>query len=38
VDNLITDDPALAVEVVRWFEELSDEELVLLRFQYWLRS
>jgi glycerophosphoryl diester phosphodiesterase len=38
VDNLITDDPALAVEVVRWFEHLSDEELVLLRFHDWLRS
>jgi glycerophosphoryl diester phosphodiesterase len=38
VDNLITDDPALAVEVVRWFGQLSDEELVLLRFHYWLRS
>jgi glycerophosphoryl diester phosphodiesterase len=38
VDNLITDDPALAVEVVRWFEQLSDEELVLLRFHSWLRS
>jgi glycerophosphoryl diester phosphodiesterase len=38
VDNLITDDPALAVEVVRWFEGLSDEELVLLRFRYGMRS
>jgi glycerophosphoryl diester phosphodiesterase len=38
VENLITDDPALAVEVVRWFEQLSDEELVLLRFHHWLRS
>jgi glycerophosphoryl diester phosphodiesterase len=38
VNNLITDDPALAVEVVRWFEQLSDEELVLLRFHSWLHS
>jgi glycerophosphoryl diester phosphodiesterase len=38
VHNLITDDPALGVEVVRWFEQLSDEELVLLRFHRWLRS
>jgi glycerophosphoryl diester phosphodiesterase len=37
VTNLITDDPALAVEVVRWFEQLSDEELALLRFHRWLR-
>ncbi len=37
VENLITDDPALAVEVVRWFEQQSDEELALLRFQRWLR-
>jgi glycerophosphoryl diester phosphodiesterase len=38
VENLITDDPALAVEVVRWFGQLSDEELLLLRFQRRLRS
>jgi glycerophosphoryl diester phosphodiesterase len=38
VNNLITDDPALAVEVVRWFAQLSDEELALLRFHRWLRS
>jgi glycerophosphoryl diester phosphodiesterase len=38
VDNLITDDAALAVEVVEWYEGLSDVELVLLRFRQWLGS
>jgi glycerophosphoryl diester phosphodiesterase len=38
VDNLITDNAALAVEVVAWYQGLSDVELVLLRFRQWLGS
>jgi glycerophosphoryl diester phosphodiesterase len=38
VDNLITDEPALALEVVDWYENLSDPERILLRFRHWLRS
>ena len=36
-DDIVTDDPAMAVEAVRWYRELSDLELVLLRFRQWLR-
>ena len=36
-DDIVTDDPAMAVEAVRWYRELSDVELVLLRFRQWLR-
>lgn len=35
-DDLVTDDPALCVETVRWYTELSDVELILLRFREWL--
>jgi len=38
VDNLITDEPALALEVADWYENLSDAERILLRFRHWLRS
>jgi glycerophosphoryl diester phosphodiesterase len=38
VDNLITDEPLLALEVVGWYQELSDAERILLRFRQWLRS
>lgn len=31
-DNLITDDPALGHEVIDWYAEQTDEELVLLHF------
>jgi glycerophosphoryl diester phosphodiesterase len=37
-DNLITDDPALAMEVRDWYENLSDGELILFNFRNWLRS
>lgn len=36
-DNLITDDPKTAVEVVQWYESLSDPELILLRVRQWLK-
>jgi len=38
VDNLISDEPELAVEVVNWYQDLSDLELFLLRFRDWLRG
>ncbi len=31
-DNLITDDPALGHEVIEWYQQQTDEELVLLHF------
>lgn len=37
VGNLITDDPRKAVEVVAWYNGLTDAELVLLRFREWLK-
>jgi glycerophosphoryl diester phosphodiesterase len=37
-DNLITDDPTLAIEVRQWYENLSDVELILFNFRNWLRS
>jgi glycerophosphoryl diester phosphodiesterase len=36
VDNLITDEPTMALRVVAWRAGLSDVELVLLRFRDWL--
>jgi glycerophosphoryl diester phosphodiesterase len=36
-DDIVTDDPAMAVEAVRWYRELSDVELILLRLREWLR-
>jgi len=38
VDNLITDEPERAVEVVDWYFNLSDVERFLLRFRDWLRG
>jgi glycerophosphoryl diester phosphodiesterase len=38
VDNLITDEPELALEVIDWYQNLSDPERLLLRFRHWLRS
>jgi glycerophosphoryl diester phosphodiesterase len=38
VDNLISDEPELAVEVVAWYQSLTDLELFLLRFRDWLRG
>jgi len=35
-DDIVTDDSAMAVEAVRWYRELSDVELILLRFREWL--
>lgn len=37
-DNLITDDPALAVAAVMEYDALGDVELVLARLRLWLRS
>jgi len=37
-DNLITDDPALAVAAVRDYDALTDVELLLARLRLWLRS
>jgi len=36
-DNLITDDPKTALDVVRWYESLSTPELLLLRVRQWLK-
>lgn len=38
IDNLISDDPAMALRVVAWYNGLSDIELILLRFRDWLGS
>lgn len=37
-DNLITDDPQTALDVVQWYESLSTPELILLRLRQWLKS
>jgi glycerophosphoryl diester phosphodiesterase len=37
-DNLITDEPALAVETIAWHRRLSPIELATLRFREWLRG
>ncbi len=37
-DNIITDDPKTALDVVRWYESLSTPELMLLRVRQWLKG
>ncbi len=38
VDNLISDDPAMILRVVSWYNTLTDVDLILLRFRDWLGS
>lgn len=37
-DDLVTDNPTLAVETIQWYQERSDPEIVLLHFREWWRS